>query len=178
MAALSDGHSIAPGAWAIPISALPGLKITLPEASVGRSEISVMLVSIDGLVLAEARSAMMVVAAPPASDTPGNLATGSLLPADTSVHQPPDRTERSAPSSAPLLTVEEREGALRLVRKGDERLAEGAIAHARLLYERAADAGLALGAMAMAATYDAAEIDRLGVTGLKPDRETAQRRLR
>jgi TPR repeat protein len=64
---------------------------------------------------------------------------------------------------------------VRLVQKGHEQLAAGAIAHARLLYERAADAGLALGAMAMAATYDAAELDRLGLLGLMPDRETARR---
>src|SRR5262245_50604215 len=37
MAALSDGHSIAPGAWAIPIAALSGLKITVPAAAAGRS---------------------------------------------------------------------------------------------------------------------------------------------
>lgn len=73
------------------------------------------------------------------------------------------------------LTQEERERAVRLVKRGDEQLADGGIAQARLLYERAADAGLALGAMAMAATYDAAELDRLGVLGLKPDREAARR---
>ncbi|HET9688402.1 MAG TPA: sel1 repeat family protein, partial [Pseudolabrys sp.] len=38
-----------------------------------------------------------------------------------------------------------------------------------------ADAGLVLGAMAMAATYDPAELDRLGLLGLKPDREAARR---
>ena len=142
MTALSNGHWIAPGAWAIPISALPDLKITLLGAAVGRSEISVMLVAIDGSVLAEARSAV-IVAAPAAA--------------------------------APMLTAEERERALRLVKKGHEQLAQGGIAQARLLYERAADAGLVLGAMAMAATYDPAELDRLGLLGLKPDREAARR---
>jgi hypothetical protein len=140
MAALSDGHTIAPGAWAIPISALPSLKITLPQAAVGRSEISVALVSMDGSVLAQAGSTVIVA-------SPGG----------------------------PLLTDEERERALRLVKKGHELLAQGGIAQARLLYERAADAGLALGAMAMAATYDPAELDRLGLLGLKPDRQTARR---
>jgi hypothetical protein len=66
--ALSNGHGIAPGAWAIPISALPDLKITLLGAAVGRYEISVMLVTIDGSVLAEARSAVIV--APPAAAPP------------------------------------------------------------------------------------------------------------
>jgi TPR repeat protein len=67
----------------------------------------------------------------------------------------------------------ERERALRLMKKGDEQLAEGGIAQARLLYERAAEAGLALGAMALAATYDPAELDRLGVQGLQPDQAAA-----
>jgi TPR repeat protein len=67
----------------------------------------------------------------------------------------------------------ERERALRLLKKGDEQLAEGGIAQARLLYERAAEIGLALGAMALATTYDPAELNRLGVQGLQPDRATA-----
>ena len=142
MTAFSNGHWIGPGAWAIPISALPDLKITLLlGAAVGRSEISVMLVAIDGSVLAEAKSAVIV----------------------------------AAPAAAPMLTAEDRERALRLVKKGHEQLAQGGIAQARLLYERAADAGLVLGAMAMAATYDPAELDRLGLHGLKPDREAARR---
>lgn len=64
---------------------------------------------------------------------------------------------------------------MRLVKRGDEQLADGGIAQARLLYERAADAGLAQGAMALAATYDPDELDRLGVRGLQPDGATAAR---
>jgi hypothetical protein len=42
---------------------------------------------------------------------------------------------------------QDRERAIRLVKKGDEQLAEGNIAAARLFYERAANIGLAQGAM-------------------------------
>lgn len=160
-AALSDGHSIAPGAWAVPLTALPRLKILLPEGATGESEISVALVSSDGTVVTEAR-ATLVVAAPPAP----SAATALRV-------VPTQRPEDAQP--VPQLTTEARERALRLVKKGDEQLTEGGIAQARLLYERAATAGLALGAMAMAATYDPAELSRLGVLGLKPDRETARR---
>jgi len=73
------------------------------------------------------------------------------------------------------LAPEQRERALRLVKRGDEQLAEGGIAQARLLYESAAEAGLAQGALALAATYDAAELSRLGVRGLQPDRALAVR---
>jgi TPR repeat protein len=64
---------------------------------------------------------------------------------------------------------------MRLVKKGDDQLADGGIAQARLLYERAAEAGLAQGAMAMAATFDAVELERMGARGIKPDHEAARR---
>ena len=180
--ALSDGHSIAPGSWAVPIAALPNLKITLPAGAEGKSEISLTLVGTDGAVLAEA-TAMLVVAAPAASDgrvqSKGELPPASILRAGVPLQVPQERSER-APASIPpegrsKLTPQERERALRLVARGDEQLTDGGVAQARLLYERAAEAGLAQGAMALAATYDAVELNRLGVRGLQPDRAMAQR---
>ena len=58
--------------------------------------------------------------------------------------------------------------------KGDEQLASGDVASARLLYERAADAGHAPAAMALAATFDAAELERLKVRGMAADPRTAR----
>lgn len=180
--ALSDGHSIAPGSWAVPIAALPNLKITLPAGAEGKSEISFTLVGTDGAVLAEA-TAMLVVAAPSASDSraqsKGELPPASILRAGVPLQVPQEKSER-APASIPpegqsKLTPHERERALRLVARGDEQLTDGGVAQARLLYERAAEAGLAQGAMSLAATYDAVELNRLGVRGLQPDRAMAQR---
>jgi hypothetical protein len=173
MAALSEGHSIAPGAWAVPLAALPNLKITLPGAAPGRSEIFITLVSIDGSVLVEAKSTLVVAAAPPASDVQTQGKPAAVLRAGPPLQPVPE--ERPVPPAGASLSPDARERAMRLVKRGDEQLAEGGIAQARLLYERAAEAGLALGAMAMAATYDAAELDRLGVLGPKPDREAARR---
>jgi hypothetical protein len=155
-AALSDGHSIGPGAWAIPVAALPELKILVPESATTQSEIHIALVATDGTVLAEARSTLIVAA--------------GAAPIGAPPQQPPGEAK-----PFPRLSPEAHERALRLVKKGNEQLAEGGIAQARLLYERAADAGLALGAMAMAATYDAVELQRLGVRGLKPDGELARK---
>jgi hypothetical protein len=154
-AALSGGHSIAPGAWAVPVSALPNLKILIPSEATGRSEISITLVSPDGVVLTDAKVTLIISAAP-ATDI------ARSLPPEVAPKRPP-------------LSGEAHERALRLLKRGDEQLAEGGIAQARLLYERAADAGLALGAMAMAATYDTLELQRLGVRGLTPDPEAARR---
>ncbi len=65
MVALSDGHSISPGTWAVSLAALPALKLTLPAEAAGRSEIVITLVGINGTVLAEARSVLAIAAARP-----------------------------------------------------------------------------------------------------------------
>jgi hypothetical protein len=167
-AALSDGHSIAPGAWAVPISRLSKLTILLPESATGQSEISIALVSGDGSVLAEAKTMLVVAPAPPA---PTSGAAALSLRAAPPSEPSPD----ASPPPAPQLSLQARERALRFVKKGDAQLAEGGIAQARLLYERAAEAGLAQGAMAMAATYDPLELQKLGARGLQPDRAAARR---
>jgi hypothetical protein len=177
-AALSDGHSIAPGAWSVPVGALSALKILLPAKSAGRSEIAITLVSGDGAVLAEAK-ATLVVGAPPSLTAANAAPLPRVSPAPP--QRPAPEAHPSAPGAAsaaapvPRLSADARERAMRLVKKGDEQLADGGIAQARLLYERAAESGLALGAMAMAATYDAVELERMGARGLKPDRDAARR---
>ena len=179
MAALSEGHSIAPGAWAVSLAALPDLKIMLPAGSTGRSDIVVTLVAIDGSVLAEAKSTLTVAAAGQPSDQTqaqrgaGPPAVATMLRAG--VAEAPERSgQPDQPATRPA-TPQDRERALRLLKKGDEQLAEGNVSAARLFYERAADAGLAQGAMALAATFDGAELARLGVRGIQPDTKQARR---
>lgn len=179
--ALSDGHSIAPGAWAVPIAALPNLRITLPAGLAGKSEVSVTLVGTDGSVLAKATSTLVVAAAsvPDSRADKSEPPPVSILRAGTPVLQLPQKRETAPLSIQPeprtKLTSEQYERAMRFIKRGDEQLAEGGIAQARLLYERAAEAGLAQGAMAVASTYDAAELGRLGVRGLQPDTSLAIR---
>jgi TPR repeat protein len=60
-----------------------------------------------------------------------------------------------------------------LVRRGDAMLAIGDVSAARLLYERAADAGSGPAATAMGRSYDPAALAMLGVRGLRPDPEAA-----
>src|SRR5262249_29312874 len=50
MAALSEGYSIGPGSWAVPLQALADLKITLPIAAEGRADVTISLVAVDGPV--------------------------------------------------------------------------------------------------------------------------------
>ncbi len=183
MAALSEGHSIAPGAWAVALSVLPDLKITLPAGATGRSEIVITLVAIDGTVLAEERSTLAVGAARQGqSQRDAGPPVASILRAGP----PPEAMARNGPGlqaapqppplgAPPPMTPQDRERALRLMKKGDEQLAQGDVAGARLFYERAADAGLPQAAMALGATFDAAELVRLQVRGIRPDAKAARR---
>jgi len=75
----------------------------------------------------------------------------------------------------PVLSAAERERALRFTKKGDEELADGRVASARLLYERAAEMGIAQAAMALAGTYDADELAKLNLTNVTPDAAHAKR---
>src|SRR5262245_34478667 len=156
MAALSEGYSIAPGSWAVPLQALADLKITLPiAAEEGRTNVTVSLVAIDGSVLAEVRTTLVVSAPRP----------------------PAERSERNGQTASPptLVLPVDRERALQLLRKGEEQLAQGLVAPARLLFERAAELGLAQAAMAMGATEDGGETDKPNLRRISPDAKQAKR---
>jgi TPR repeat protein len=56
-----------------------------------------------------------------------------------------------------------------LMHRGDEMLAVGDIATARLLYERVAASGSAPAATAVGGTYDPEVLVLLGVRGIQPD---------
>src|SRR5436853_5384801 len=60
---LSEGHAIGPGSWAIPLFGLATLKANIPAGVSGRSELVVTLVAVDGTLLAEGRTALVVAPA-------------------------------------------------------------------------------------------------------------------
>jgi hypothetical protein len=155
--AVSEGHAIAPGVWAVPLTALPTLSLFLPAGLQGTSQVVVNLVGPDGNVLAEAKTAL-TVAAPAA-------AKGAA-----------DAVPSAAPTPAPpKLSQPDRERALALHAKGLEQLERGNVYAARKFFERAADIGLAQSAVAVAGTYDPDELAKLKVVGISPDLEAARR---
>jgi hypothetical protein len=154
-AALSEGYAIAPGSWAVPLNALPGLTVILPVGAEGRSEVIISVVNVEGSILAEAT--MTLVVARPAAPSPPQAPVAA----------PPNSTSRAL--SAPQLAPADRERALKLHARGEEQLGRGNIYAARQFFERAAEAGLADSALALAATYDPAELARLKVLGLRPE---------
>ena len=177
MAALTEGYSIGPGSWAVPLQALADLKITLPVATGGPADVTVSLIAVDGSVLAEGRPTLIVGRPlrgnrpPPPSGPPA-----SAFEARAPQPQPAGRLERGpASSSGVALTPADRDRALQLLKKGEEQLAQGLVAPARLLFERAADLGLAEAAMALAATYDAVELNKPNLRGIGPDDTLAKR---
>jgi hypothetical protein len=162
LASLSEGYEIAPGLWGVPPVALPKLKITAPSGRGIRSLVSIALMSSDGRVLTEAQSVFAVMPAQ------------QLLNPDATTTAEPDTIETAAVSRPRVTTAVQCQGALpamdfsyeqmqaarRLVEKGDNALAEGAVAIARSFYQRAAQMGWSGAAFALATTYDPHELTR------------------
>ena len=169
---LTEGHAIAPGSWAIPLVGLPGLKAIVPAGVSGRSEVTIQLIGVDGTTFAETRTALVV--GPPTM----------IAPQARPAAQPPKRTAVAPPAPAPAvrpvprgpqLAPEEKQRAERMVSLGLRHQEQGNIGAARLFFQRAAEVGLALGAIRLAATFDPVELAHLNVQGVRPDRDEARR---
>ena len=162
-AILSEGHSISPGTWAVPLAGLASLAITLPVGLQGRWDAVVTLVTIEGTVLSEANTVLVVgpvqLIAPQQAKEPPRTSVASL-------GQAPPALERE-PVAAP--NAKEHDRAMGLHAKGKELLEQGNIQPARMLFRRAADQGLAESALALGSTYDPVELAKLKVFGLQPD---------
>jgi hypothetical protein len=165
---LSDGYSIGPGSWAIPLQSLPALKALIPAGVSGRFELTISLVSVDGALLAEAQIALVVgpsaMMAPAESQRPST----TLLP-------PRPSPSRPVLPRAPELPPDEKERAEKLVTQGERFLSQGNVAIARQFFQRAADAGFGPAAVRLASTYDPGELSRLQVQGVVPDRAEAKK---
>ena len=111
----------------------------------------------------------------PAPLAPAPLALVPLAPAPVTPALPapaspadvlPVPATSVAPASPALLDL--------LRRQGAAALGNGDISGARRFYQRGADAGCALCAEAMAQTYDAEQLSRIGAIGIRPDPAQAE----
>lgn len=150
--ALTDGYAIGPGVWAVPLAALSNLRLIVPVGVTGSSEVTVSLVAVEGAPLAEAKMTLSIAA--PATALPPSALSSPVAP-------------RSA--MQPILSPEAREKAEKLVQRGEQELKNGNVAQARGFFMRAADSGLAHGALMLASTYDPGELARLKVQGVQPN---------
>lgn len=206
---LNEGHNVSPGVWAVPLRALSNLTVNAPQAAAGTSDIIARVISIEGTVLTETKSILIVAqgfqmsqrsatasqppAAPPrvepppvpqvappapqpkARDVP-QMRAATVTPIVPPAPPPPVPTSRPAEEQArPVLPADERTRLEKLVALGSRHLGNGNVAAAREFFRRAADGGLAEGALLLASTYDPAELGALKVQGLSPDPAEAKR---
>lgn len=182
-ATLTEGHAISAGAWAIPLAGLASLGIVLPVGlQQGRWDVVVSLVTIEGKVLTEAKTALVVgpvqLIAPSQQQAQAKQAPSVVAALARPLEPLPRPEPHSQPQVQPQPEPEpspELERALGLYAKGKELLARGNIQPARALFQRAAEAGHAESALALAGTYDPHELAKLRVLGLQPDVAMARR---
>jgi hypothetical protein len=110
------------------------------------------------------------VAAPaPAAKPPASEASPPAQAAPN-----PPQPAAPAPAPRPAVTLDNDE-IVRLIARGKDLLNDGDFAAARLLFERAANAGSADAALALGSTYDPLVIKRLGAVAVTPDLAKAKK---
>ncbi|MEC9368063.1 MAG: hypothetical protein VX871_05160 [Pseudomonadota bacterium] len=128
----------------------------------------------------QAGTAPLVAASP--LKTPREPAPGGASPTTVAVAAPTARPEaatvRPEPAAAPVAPKPQaalpKEIEAKLLARGDEMMKAGDIAGARLIYEHAARRGSRLAMTAMGKSFDPEHLAKLGVLGVKPDKEQAQ----
>jgi hypothetical protein len=86
----------------------------------------------------------------------------------------PSATGAQAPPSSTTIRVLDPEEIKLLMKQGEQFIAAGDVVTARIVFQRAAEAGNANAAMALGATYDPTVLAKLGVVGMGADVEKAR----
>jgi superoxide dismutase, Cu-Zn family len=60
---LSDGYTLSAGSWAVPLPAARQLAVIVPAGTQGRSEIAIDVVKVDGSVLAQTKTVLVITSA-------------------------------------------------------------------------------------------------------------------
>lgn len=157
---LTEGHAIAPGAWAIPLFGLASLRAIVPAGVSGRAEILITLVDVDGNTLAQTRTALVIASIVPEKAPPEPPRALPPVATPAPPMSPPKRVVITPPLSAPSMTADARAQAERMLAIATEKLGLGNIGAARGFLQRAADAGLAEAALKLGATFDPGELAR------------------
>ena len=157
-AQLSTGLALDGGSWRVPLADLARTSLAPRRDFAGVMELAVELRSADGSAMD--RSTMQIEWTP-AIDAPS--ASSPAQPGS-------DQTLRAvvSPVGSGNLTLEPEEIAT-LVKRGQDFIANGDLASARLVLRRAAEGGDAQAALLLGSTYDPATFKRLKVLGSAPD---------
>jgi len=178
---LSAGGAVGADAWQVPATDLSDVWISPPESFVGSADLVAELRWADDKIAD--RQAIHVEWAPPVSPAPAqrqldreDIAAAppvSSAPAQRQL----DREEITAAppvSPAPAQRQLDREEITVLLNRGKHLIANGDLAAARLVLQRAAEANDAEAALALAATYDPIVLRELKVYGLTADAAMAR----
>lgn len=174
---LSGGRPFGPGVWVIPAAETISITLQMPmDARVG-GVLTVALTTLDGASLAEAHITLVTTALPQETVKTAAPPVSRASPPPVSRDDTPTAaTQTLDQAPAPKLTPDIRAELLMLLEKGKDSFRLGNIQHARQFYLRAAEKGLAEAAMALAETYDPAELSRMkGVVGVLPDQALARK---
>ena len=166
---LTEGFAIGPGVWAVALHDLATLNLNVPVGVSGRSNLLITLVDVEGTILAEAASALVV--GPTVVLAPDQEPAAALSAENKPVFFRPASNSQPTPQRAELSEARVE----KLLARGERHLAQGDIAAARAFFRRAADAGLAVGATLLATTYDPVELQRLKVVGVVADPNEARK---
>jgi hypothetical protein len=178
---LSAGGAVGADAWQVPATDLSDVWISPPESFVGSADLVAELRWADDKIAD--RQAIHVEWAPPVAPAPAqrqldreeNTATPPISPAPA--QRQLDREEiTAAPPVAPAPAQRQlgREEITVLLNRGKHLIANGDLAAARLVLQRAAEANDAEAALALAATYDPIVLRELKVYGLTADAAMAR----
>jgi hypothetical protein len=113
-------------------------------------------------------AAPTVVAAVPLAAASVNAIAVTPVPAQAQTIAPSPAQPAPRPDNRPALRLDSGELEM-LVKRGNEFIADGDLAAARLLLRRGAEAGSAEAALALGATFDPVVMQRLGAIGTTPD---------
>jgi TPR repeat protein len=116
-----------------------------------------------------------------AENSPESLSQRTAAPQATSASQhesvatlqPATAGAQGAPSRSAVRTLDPEEISL-LIKEGEKHISTGDVITARMIFQRAAEAGDATAALALAATYDPTVLAKLGVMGMGADVEKAR----
>jgi hypothetical protein len=112
------------------------------------------------------------MAAPPAMAMPQPQAQAAEASAPPAVPTPP--APQALPAVSPPAPSLDREEIVALYKRGEQLIAQGDVAAARLMFGRAAGAGDARSALALGASYDPEMLKKLGVVGVAADAALAR----
>lgn len=183
--ALSEGRLFESGVWAVKVSHLQGLKIVAIADNEEKWDLVLSLKTLEGEILAEVRPSLRILPVrqettrasklQPETSTQiqSNDVTTARVDSQPEDTRPAHKTPGQTAIPSPIISNEATERITLLMQKGMERLNNGNISGARLLFSRAAENGWADGAFHMARTYDEAELRAMGTVGVKPEPELA-----